>query len=64
MVANNKVAPIKERRAKHNSQEQFDGEISEAIKNHDYQKLLKKKKSRLHISMEIYMMWIDVRYTS
>ena len=44
MVANDKVAPIKERRAKHNSQELFEGEISEAIKNHDYRKLLKKKK--------------------
>ena len=42
MVANNKVAPIKERRAKHNCQEELDGEISETIKNHDYQKLLKK----------------------
>ena len=28
-----KVAPIKERRIKHNSKEWFDGEISEAIKN-------------------------------
>ena len=42
MVANNKVASIKERRAKHNSQEELDGEISEAIKNHDYRKLFKK----------------------
>ena len=40
MVAIDKVAPIKERRIKHNSQEWFDGEISEAIKNRD--KLLKK----------------------
>ena len=41
-VAIDKVAPIKERRIKHNSQEWFDGEISEAIKNRD--KLLKKFK--------------------
>ena len=53
MVAIDKVAPIKERRIKHNSQELFDGEISEAIKNRD--KLLKKfKKSRLHIDKELY----------
>ena len=35
MVAIDKVATIKERRIKHNSQEWFDGEISEAIKNRD-----------------------------
>ena len=53
MVAIDKVAPIKERRIKHNSQEWFDGEISEAIKNRD--KLLKKiKRSRLHIDNELY----------
>ena len=53
MVVINKVAPIKEGRIKHNSQEWFDGEISEAIKNHD--KLLKKfKRSRLHIDKELY----------
>ena len=53
MVGIDKVAPIKERRIKHNSQERFDGEISEAIKNCD--KLLKKfKKSRLHIDKELY----------
>ena len=40
MVAIDKVAPIKERRIKHNSEEWFDDEISEAIKNLD--KLLKK----------------------
>ena len=40
MVAIDKVAPIKERRIKHNSQEWFDGEISETIKNRD--KLLQK----------------------
>ena len=53
MVAIDKVAPMKERRIKHNSQEWFDGEISESIKNRD--KLLKKiKKSRLHIDKELY----------
>ena len=53
MVAIDKVAPIKERRIKHNSQECFDGEISESVKNRD--KLLKKfKKSRLHIDKELY----------
>ena len=53
MIAIDKVAPIKERRIKHNSQEWFDGEISEAIENRD--KLLKKlKKSRLHIDKELY----------
>ena len=53
MVETDKVAPIKERRIKRNSQEWFDSEISEAIKNRD--KLLKKfKKSRLHIDKEIY----------
>ena len=41
-VATDQLAPIKERRIKHNSQEWFDGEISEAIKNRD--KLLKKFK--------------------
>ena len=52
MVAIGKVAPIKERRIKHNSQEWLDGEISESIKNRD--KLLKKfKKSRLHIEKEL-----------
>ena len=53
MVAIDKEAPIKERMIKHNSQERFDGEISEAIKNRD--KLLKKfKKFRLHIDKELY----------
>ena len=33
MVAIDDVAPIKERKIKHNSQKWFDGEISEAIKN-------------------------------
>ena len=50
MVAIDKVASIKEKSIKHNSQEWFDGE---AIKNRD--KLLKKfEKSRLHIDKELY----------
>ena len=54
MVAIDKVAPIKERKIKHNSQEWFDGEISEAIKNRD--QLLKKiKRSRWHIDNECIM---------
>ena len=53
MVAIDKVASIKEIRIKHSSQEWFDSEISEAIKNRD--KLLKKfKRSRLHIDKELY----------
>ena len=53
MVEIAKVAPIKERRIKHNSQEWLDGEISEAIKNGD--KLLKKlKRSTLNIDKEFY----------
>ena len=48
-----KVAPIKERRVKRNSQEWFDGEIADEIKNRD--KLFKKfKKSKLHIDKDIY----------
>ena len=53
MTLLNKVAPIKERRIKHNYQELFDGEISEATKNRD--KLLEKfKRSRLHTVKELY----------
>ena len=54
MVAVEKVAPFKKRTINHNSQEWFDGEISEAIKSRD--KLLKKKikKSRLHVNKELY----------
>ena len=48
-----KVAPVKERRVKQNSQEWFDGEIVNGIKNRD--KLFKKfKKSKLHIDKDIY----------
>ena len=48
-----KVAPVKERRVKQNSQEWFDGEIGNGIKNRD--KLFKKfKKSKLHIDKDIY----------
>ena len=58
LVAIDKVTPIKERKItiisrKHNSQEWFDVEISEAIKNRD--KLLKKfTKSKLHFDRELY----------
>ena len=37
-----KVAPMKERRVKHNSQAWFDGEIVDEIRNHD--RLFKKFK--------------------
>ena len=48
-----KVVPIKERRFKQNSQEWYDGEIADEIKNRD--KLFKKfKKSKLHIDKDIY----------
>ena len=47
------IGKVKERRIKQNSQKQFDGEISKAIKNCD--KLLKKfKRSRLHIDKQLY----------
>ena len=48
-----KLAPIKEMRVKQNSQEWFDGEIANEIKNCD--KLFKEfKKSKLHIAKDIY----------
>ena len=48
-----KVAPLKERRVKQNSQEWFDGEIADEIKNRD--KLFKRfKKSKLQIDKDIY----------
>ena len=52
MVVIDKVAPAKvKKRIKHNSQEWFDGEISEAIKSRD--KLFGKfEKSRSHIDKE------------
>ena len=47
-----KVAPLKERRVKQNSQEWFDGEIADEIKNRD--KLFRKfKKSKLQIDKDI-----------
>ena len=53
MSMTDKVAPIKERLVKQNSQEWFDGEIANEIKNSD--KLFKKfKKSKLHIHKDIY----------
>ena len=48
-----KVAPIKERRMKQNSQKWFDGEIADEITNRD--KLFQKfKKSKLHFDKDIY----------
>ena len=48
-----KVALVKERRIKQNSQEWFDGEIVDDIKNLD--KLFKNfKKSKVHIGKDIY----------
>ena len=48
-----KVAPLKERRVKQNSQEWFDGETADEIKNRD--KLFKKfKKSKLQTDKDIY----------
>ena len=60
LVAIDKVAPIKERRIKHNFQEWFDGEISEAIKN--CEKLLKKLKDLDYIWIRNYIMWLNIRY--
>ena len=48
-----KVAPVKNKRIKRNSQEWFDNEISEKLIIRD--KFLKKnKKTRLHVDKEIY----------
>ena len=48
-----KVTLMKERQVKENSQEQFDGEIANGIKNRN--RLFKKlKKSKLHIDKDIY----------
>ena len=48
-----KVAPVKNKRIKSNSQEWFDIEISEKLIIQD--KLFKKyKKTRLHVDKEIY----------
>ena len=53
-----RVMPIKEKQVKQNSQEWFDGEIANEIKNCD--KLFKKfKKSKLRI--EIFIMWQDLK---
>ena len=60
MVEIDKVAPIKERKIKHNSQEWFDVEISDAIKNRG--KLLEKfKRFRLHIDKECIIQ-LDIGY--
>ena len=60
MVAFDKVALIKERRIKHYSQELFDSEIFEAIKNRD--KLLKKLKDLGYISIRNCITRLDIRY--
>ena len=53
MAINDKVTPIKERRIKRSSQECYDGEIADEIKNYD--KLFKKlKKSKLHFDKDIH----------
>ena len=53
MNVTDKVAPLKERQVKQNSQEWFDGEITDEIKNCN--KLFKKfKKSILQIDKDIY----------
>ena len=48
-----KVAVMKERRIKHNSQERFDREIADEIKNRD-RSFKKIKRSKLHIDKDIY----------
>ena len=53
MNAIDKVAPMKERRVKQNSQEWFDGEIADRIQNRD--RLFKKfTKSKLNVDKDIY----------
>ena len=53
MEVTDKVAPVKSKRIKRNSQEWFDSEISEKLIIRD--KLFKKyKKTRLHVDKEIY----------
>ena len=48
-----KIAPLKERQVKQNSQEWFDGKLADEIKNRD--KLFKKfKKSKLQVDKDIY----------
>ena len=53
MVEIYKVGAIKRIRIKYNSQEWFDGEITETIKNCDTL-FIKFKKCRLHIDKELY----------
>ena len=53
MVVTDQAVPIEGRRIKLNSQKQFGGEITVAIKNRD--KLFRKfKQSRLHIHKELF----------
>ena len=53
-----KVEPMKERRVKQNSQEWFDGEISNEIKNCD----LKNSKNQNDTLTKIFMMQQDINY--
>ena len=53
MIPKQRMIPIKQRMIKLNSQEWFDGENSEVIKNR-YKLLKKFKRSRLHIDKELY----------
>ena len=53
MEVNDKVAPVKSKKIKRNSQEWFNSEISEKLIIRD--KLFKKhKKTRVHVDKEIY----------
>ena len=53
-----KVEPMKERQVKQNSQEWFDGEISNEIKNCD----LKNSKNQNYTLTKIFMMRQDINY--
>ena len=54
-----KVAPIKEKWVKQISQEWFDGEIADEIKNHD--KLFKSLKSQNCTLAKIFIMQQDIK---
>ena len=53
------VVPIKERQVKQNSQEWFDGEIVDEIKNRD--KLFKNLKDQNYTLTKIFIMWQDIK---
>ena len=52
-----KVTPLKERWVKQNSQEWFDGEIANEIKNRDNLENSKNQNSKL---TKIFIMWQDI----